>query len=542
MPFTPRGDVYDRFKSLTIVPRLSSFALHRRAVPRSLALPTARLATIGLLGMLVLVSAAIKIRFLESPFWIDEGLSVGIASFPLLEIPGALRQDGSPPLYYMLLSVWTDLFGDGENATHALSLIFALATVPVAWWAGRSLWSDRAGWVCAALFAVSRFVTTYAHETRMYALIMLLALVACAAFLHVFVHGRRRYLPLFAGALALMLYTHNWSLFFGVAAGLAFLLVLHQRREHRRALLRDGALAFGAVSLLFAPWVPTLLFQAAHTGAPWSNVPNVMDLLKSVLTVLGGPGPAVGLVLVAGAGLAEVLRRGTASPERTSALVLVVFALGTLLIAFGTSQVSPAWAVRYLAVVVSPLLLLAGVGLARAGRLGAVTLGLVALIWSFGGAGVGPGPTQEKFVTKQVDLRLDPGDTVLVTHPERVPVVDYYLKQDLRYASTLGPVPDKRIFDWRDALDRLKASRVDTTLQPMLRRIPVGDNLLLVRPVTRNNRSWRAPWTRLVRKRSERWAKVIQRDPRFLRRAAVPMKLGGATTGVRATLYTKVAG
>ena len=39
-------------------------------------------------------------------YWIDEGLSVGIADRPLTDIPGVLRQDGSPPLYYMLLHFW----------------------------------------------------------------------------------------------------------------------------------------------------------------------------------------------------------------------------------------------------------------------------------------------------------------------------------------------------------------------------------------------------------------------------------------------------
>ena len=33
-------------------------------------------------------------------------LSIGIASQPLFDIPGVLQMDGSPPFYYMLLSVW----------------------------------------------------------------------------------------------------------------------------------------------------------------------------------------------------------------------------------------------------------------------------------------------------------------------------------------------------------------------------------------------------------------------------------------------------
>jgi len=66
---------------------------------------------------LVLLSLFLRTRAIHVGFWIDEGLSVGIASFPLTEIPGVLQQDGSPPLYYMLLHVWMSWFGTGEEAT-----------------------------------------------------------------------------------------------------------------------------------------------------------------------------------------------------------------------------------------------------------------------------------------------------------------------------------------------------------------------------------------------------------------------------------------
>src|SRR3712207_8764329 len=36
-------------------------------------------------------------------------------------------------------------------------------------------------------------------------------------------------------------------------------------------LLRDGLLAGGGALLLYAPWIPSLLYQAEHTGAPWSQ-------------------------------------------------------------------------------------------------------------------------------------------------------------------------------------------------------------------------------------------------------------------------------
>jgi mannosyltransferase len=63
------------------------------------------------LGLIVLLSVLLRIRELGIGYWMDEGLSVGIADRPVGDIPGVMRQDGSPPLYYVLLHFWIRVFG-----------------------------------------------------------------------------------------------------------------------------------------------------------------------------------------------------------------------------------------------------------------------------------------------------------------------------------------------------------------------------------------------------------------------------------------------
>src|SRR5437764_559799 len=82
-------------------------------------------------------------------------------------VPHLLRQDGAPPLYYLLLHVWIGWFGDGERATHALSVVAAIACIPLAYWAAQSLFGRTAGWVAATLATVDPFLTYYGQETRM---------------------------------------------------------------------------------------------------------------------------------------------------------------------------------------------------------------------------------------------------------------------------------------------------------------------------------------------------------------------------------------
>src|SRR6059058_735508 len=103
-------------------------------------------AAIGaLLVVLVGVSAYLRTRYISGQFWMDEAITTGISSHSLSAIPGLLRHDGSPPLFYLLLHFWMTAFGGSESATHALSLLFGLLTIPAGMWAGWSLFGRRAG-------------------------------------------------------------------------------------------------------------------------------------------------------------------------------------------------------------------------------------------------------------------------------------------------------------------------------------------------------------------------------------------------------------
>ena len=264
---------------------------------------------------LVAVAAMLRLRALSAPYWIDEGISVGISSHPLGAIPGALRQDGSPPLYYLLLHVWMALFGSAPSATHALSAGLAIACVPAAWWAVAPF-GAWVGLVAGGLMALDPYVGLYADETRMYSLLLLLALLVCGAFLRAFVLRRRVHLASFAILLALALYAHPWGAFLVGAAGLAWLALLVVGPARRR-LARDGVLAFGGAALLFAPWVPTLLYQAAHTGAPWSHRPTGRSLARAMARIWSGQRAETLLLPAAGVGLAvAALRRRRTGPPR----------------------------------------------------------------------------------------------------------------------------------------------------------------------------------------------------------------------------------
>ena len=159
---------------------MATAASPRRALERARRRPGGPASALLAVAGLVAVAAVLRTRMLDQAFWIDEGLTVGISSHGFLDIPGVLRQDGSPPFYYLLLHVWMALFGTSEVATHALSVVFGVLCVPAGMWAAWSLFGRSAGLMTGVLCALNPFITAYAQETRMYALMILRPTSKCS--------------------------------------------------------------------------------------------------------------------------------------------------------------------------------------------------------------------------------------------------------------------------------------------------------------------------------------------------------------------------
>ena len=325
-------------------------------------------------------------------------------------------------------------------------------------------------------------------------------------------------------SVAAALYTHNWPIFFTAAAAAAWVVLWRLAPGwRRRELVRDGLLGFGGALVLYLPWVPTTLYQAAHTGAPWSDQPAV-DSLLGVPGVLLGRMPQIVLLICAGAGLIAMLQRSD-SEQRFSekgrvVIVLVILGIGTPLLAWTLSQVSPAWANRYLAVALAPYVLLAAGGLASARRLGLVGLLLVVIMWAQDAAPVEK--SNVRAIAHAVGPSLAPGDLVISTQPETIPVLNYYLPDGLRYATLTGEVDDVGVWDWRDGVERLEATSAQRNLAPVIDSLAPGTRVVLVEPITETLNRWQAPWTSLVRIRSKEWAQALSNDPRLQVSAVQP--------------------
>ena len=423
-------------------------------------------------GTVVVLVASLLMRFWTvSDLWLDEALTVNIARLPLHEIPSFLKRDGAPPLYYVMLHFWMGWFGTSDEAVRSLSGVIGVVTVPCAWLAGRRLAGRTGGWAAMLLVATSPFAIRYDTETRMYSLVALLTVLGFLALDRSIRHPRPGNLIAVAAVTGLLLYTHYWSLYL-IGTVMLWLAWTAWRGQ---TLWRRGArasLVAGAVGCAtFLPWLPTFLFQSAHTGTPWAGPATFAGMVSAVASFAGGStsqGRALALIFFAltGLGLFGVAtdRHHIDLDIRTRPLGRpVAIAVGGTLVAAeaGGYLTDSAFDARYASVVLIPLILLVAIGLTtfrdrrvRAAMLtGAVLLGLLGSI-----PDVTTNRTQAGQVAAAIAAHGKPGDILAYCPDQLGPAVNRLLPQG-RYLQTSFPRGTSPVFvNWVDYAATVRAA------------------------------------------------------------------------------------
>ena len=250
------------------------------------------------LAWLVIVAGVVGRFLAPGGLWLDEALSVNIAKLPLQQVPGALVQDGSPPLYYLVLHYWMLVFGQSDFAVRALSGVISTATLPFLWAAGQRAGGRRVAWAALLLGASSPWAIYYGTDTRMYSLMALEAILWYLAVRRALELPSRGRLACVAAVTAALMYTHYWDLYLVAVGGMWALW--RSWTESRTGIHVPYAQPGAARRVLWAmlvglaiwlPWSPVFVFQALHTGTPWTTPPGPEDLL-SVFGYFAGSGPS----------------------------------------------------------------------------------------------------------------------------------------------------------------------------------------------------------------------------------------------------------
>lgn len=201
-----------------------------------------------------------------------------------------------PPIFFFSQHFWLRLFGNGEAAMRSLNTLFSIAAMGAAYGLGKFLLGHRGGLFYAALIGMSPFYLFHSLNVRMYAPLVLWAILSTWALLNLIKQDNSEIPPtrksqflwngvlmisLAAGFLTFYLYAY-WFIILAVLA-----LYLDRKHWFRNALRIGGGF------LLTIPWILIGTLKQLRNadinrfGNSKSTLPPFLKHLQDVVDTLG---------------------------------------------------------------------------------------------------------------------------------------------------------------------------------------------------------------------------------------------------------------
>ncbi len=316
------------------------------------------------LGAVTLLAAILRFVDLGAKsVWSDEAFSIFLAkqSWPnFWHI--VTTAEANMSLYYGLLRGWIG-FSDASWWVRLLSALLGVAAVPVVYWIGKELFSQRAGVLAALLLAINPFAIRYAQEARSYSLLILLISVSFLAFFHCLRQPSRFWSTCYVLATAVALYAH----FFAALAVLVQLVSLAMVPAERRRLAIQQMLQLSIVVVLGLPllWFVVFRDRGQLGWAPPVHGRDVYDVFRFMVGSGLKLGIALVAVLIAAAAWIGRCRQQRWTMENWSVLVLMLWLCLPIVITLVVSVRKPIYAPRFLIFCLPAALLLVAEGMAE---------------------------------------------------------------------------------------------------------------------------------------------------------------------------------
>jgi uncharacterized membrane protein len=333
---------------------------------------------IGLVALITALALVLRLLFLgENSFWYDEILSVrrarlgGVAFWDLI--------NDLPPmtLYYVLLRYWLAL-GDSDFMVRLLSVIPAVATVPVVYLLGKRLFGVRVGLVAALLLTVNAFHIQYSQEARSYSLLMFFVTLSSYFFVRGIEHPSRGNWVGYVIASTLAFYSHHFAALALFAHAASLLFLPHQQIPWKKLVVSGAVIALvlfwpvGFNVILQFNQILSSAYSAEADLSPTLNwrpefVPN--DIYRFAIDITGNGGNLlllayfIPLLVACIAGVKTWLASRASYEGWKYAFLISWLFLPILLTIVFSILVTPAFISRYLIISLAPLVLLTGLGI-----------------------------------------------------------------------------------------------------------------------------------------------------------------------------------
>ncbi len=261
-----------------------------------------------LLLWLTLVIAAV-LRFYNNTavsLWHDEAFSaLYISKYGWGEMMHRIILDVHPPLYYILLRIWSMILGHSLLSLRGFSILFGVLTV----WAGyllvkQAFKSEKVALFAALLIAINPFQIQYALEARMYTFGTFVVLLSSYFLLKALEQPTKKNWIWYGVTVAAAAYTHYFLIFSMVAQALFWFI--YCVRTYKLSFFKTkeflgGLGAYFLSLLLYLPWLPSFIEQNTRvSGGYWIPAPDRWSVPGTIWKMtFGGEGINRTMLLIA---------------------------------------------------------------------------------------------------------------------------------------------------------------------------------------------------------------------------------------------------
>lgn len=223
----------------------------------------------AVLGLIIVAGSFLRLTGLRrQSLWFDEIDVVVRAQRPLSDVLDTFTATGeNGPVYNLFLWAWIQIAGISEIAVRFPSAVAGSIAIPLVYLLGRRVAGQTAGLIAAFLLAINPYHVWYSQEAKMYAFVVVMAILSSLALVEALRRNRTKQWVLYVVITTLMFYTHVTTVLVFVAQVTFVLATLSTWRDR----LKPWLLSVAALTLPYIPialWAWQVVGGGARTWQP----------------------------------------------------------------------------------------------------------------------------------------------------------------------------------------------------------------------------------------------------------------------------------
>lgn len=241
--------------------------------------------------ILILISSAIIAMIisvtigLAQSVWFDEAYSIMLAKQPVSEIFRLTSLDTHPPLYYLLLSLWGNIFGWSELALRSMSVLAMGGAVIIAGLMMKKLFGIRAALITLPFIIFAPFLLRYGFEIRMYSVASFIGVAATYILINATEAKKSKQIwiyILYAIFVALGVYVLYYTVLIWFTH---FIWLIWRSYSNKESIFKTNWFKAYILSVvLFLPWLPTFIKQIGNGALAPISQSMTLDNLFGIIS------------------------------------------------------------------------------------------------------------------------------------------------------------------------------------------------------------------------------------------------------------------